>query len=310
MAKKVWITTAVTGAIHTPSMSPYLPITPQQIIDDAVGAAEAGSAVVHIHARDPKTGAPSGDLDLMGEIVSGIKKRSDVVICITTGAGLGMDLATRLAPIPRFKPELASLNAGSIDFCLAPVAAAVKRAGGPKFDWELPYLEGTWDLVFANSFKALESYNHAMHDAGTRPEFEVYDAGMINNIAFLIDKGIIKTPPYIQFVLGILGGLPATVENLVTLHRQAKDLIGDFHWSVCAAGRFQFPICAAGLAMGGNVRVGLEDNLSLRPGVPAKTSAEQVVQMREVIERLGLDIYTSAEVREIMKLKGSGAVAF
>lgn len=310
MAKKVWITSAITGAIHTPSMSPYLPITPQQIIDHAVGAAEAGSAVVHIHARDPKTGAPSGDLDLMGEIVSGIKKRSDVVICITTGAGLGMDLATRLAPIPRFKPELASLNAGSIDFCLAPVAAAVKRSGGPKFDWELSYLESTWDLVFANSFKALESYNHAMHDAGTRPEFEVYDAGMINNIAFLIDKGIVKTPPYIQFVLGILGGLPATVENLVTLYRQAKDLIGDFHWSVCAAGRFQFPICAAGLAMGGNVRVGLEDNLSLRPGVPAKTSAEQVVQMREVIERLGLDIYTPAEVREIMKLKGSGAVAF
>lgn len=310
MAKKVWITTAITGAIHTPAMSPYLPVTPQQIIDHAVGAAEAGSAVVHIHARDPKTGQPSGDLSLMGDIVSGIKKRSDVVICITTGAGLGMSLDMRLAPIPKFKPELASLNAGSIDFCLAPVAEAVKRMGGPKFDWELPYLESTWDLVFANSFKALEHYNRAMDEAGTRPEFEVYDAGMINNIAFLIKKGIVKTPPYIQFVLGILGGLPATVENLVTLHRQAKDLIGDFHWSVCAAGRFQFPICAAGLAMGGNVRVGLEDNLSLKPGVLAKTNAEQVVQMREIVDRLGLDIYSAAEVREIMALKGKDAVAF
>ena len=310
MVKKVWITTAVTGAIHTPTMSPYLPVTQQQIIDDAVGAAEAGSAVVHIHARDPKTGQPSGDLGLMQEIVSGIKKRSDVVICITTGAGLGMSLDMRLSPIPKFKPELASLNAGSIDFCLVPVADAVKRAGGPKFDWELPYLEGTWDLVFANSFNALEHFNRTMAETGTRPEFEVYDVGMLNNIAFLIKKGIVKTPPYIQFVLGILGGLPATVENLVTLHRQAKDLIGEFSWSVCAAGRFQFPICAAGLAMGGNVRVGLEDNLSLKPGILAKTSAEQVVQMREIIDRLGLGVYSPAEVREILALKGKDAVAF
>ncbi len=149
-----------------------------------------------------------------------------------------------------------------------------------------------------------------MAETGTRPEFEVYDLGMLNNIAFLIKKGIVKTPPYIQFVLGILGGLPATVENLVTLHRQAKDLIGEFSWSVCAAGRFQFPICAAGLAMGGNVRVGLEDNLSLKPGILAKTSAEQVVQMREIIDRLGMEIYSPDEVRKVLALKGANAVAF
>jgi uncharacterized protein (DUF849 family) len=310
MAKKVWITTAITGSIHTPGMSPHLPLTPQQIIDEAVAAADAGSAVVHIHARDPKTGRPSGDLDLMGEIVSGIKRRSDVVICITTGGALGMPLEQRLSPIPRFQPELASLNAGSIDFCLTPAVEAVKRAGGPKFEWELPYLEMTWDLVFANSFKALEHFNQTMNDVGTRPEFEIYDVGMINNIAFLIKRGIVKTPPYIQFVLGILGGLPATVENLVTLHRQARDLIGDFHWSACAAGRFQFPICAAGLAMGGNVRVGMEDNLSLKPGVPARSNAEQVVQMVEIIDRLGLAVCSPAEVRETLALKGKNAVAF
>lgn len=310
MSKKVWISTAITGGVHTPAMSPYLPITPRQIIDEAVASAEAGSAVVHIHARDPKTGEPSGDLGLMEEIVAGIKQRSDAIICITTGGALGMSLETRLSPVPRFKPELASLNAGSINFCLVPAADAVKRSGGAKFDWELPYLEKTWDLVFANNFNALEHFNHTMAEVGTRPEFEIYDVGMINNIAFLIKKGIIKKPPYIQFVLGILGGLPATVENLVTLHRQAKDLIGDFHWSVCAAGRHEFPICAAALAMGANVRVGLEDNLFLSPGVLAKSNAELVTRMREIIERLGLDVYSPDEVRQIMGLKGREAVGF
>jgi len=309
MAKKVWITSAITGSVHTPGMSPYLPINPQQIIDQAVGAAEAGSAVVHIHARDPKNGAPSPDVEVMKGIVSEIKRRSDVVICITTGGSLTMTLEQRLLPIPKLQPELASLNAGSIDFCLVPAAEAVRKAGA-KFDWEIPYLEATWDLVFANSFKALEQYSKTMNEVGTRPEFEVYDAGMINNIAFLIKKGIVKSPPYIQFVLGILGGLPPTVDNLAHLYRTAKDLIGDFHWSVAAAGRFQFPMCATALAMGGNVRVGLEDNLSLKPGVLAKSSAEQVEQLRGIIDRLGLEIYTPDEVRQIMGLKGKDAVAF
>ena len=310
MSKKVWISTAITGGVHTPTMSQYLPVTPKQIMDDAVMAAEAGSAVVHIHARNPETGEPTGDLGIMEEIVAGIKRRCDAIICITTGGALGMTLETRLSPVPKFKPELASLNAGSINFCLVPAADAVKRGGGAKYDWELPYLEKTWDLVFANNFNALEHFNKTMAEVGTRPEFEIYDVGMINNIAFLIRKGMIKSPPYIQFVLGILGGLPATVENLVTLHRQAKDLIGDFHWSVCAAGKYQFPICTAALAMGANVRVGLEDNLFLSPGVLAKSSAEQVIRMREIIERLGLELYTPDEVRKIMALKGGNAVAF
>lgn len=309
MVKKTWITCAITGGIHTPAMSPYLPITPQQIIDGAVGAYEAGAAVVHIHAREPKEGKPNPDVNAMREIVSAIKKRCNVVICITTGGALGMTLEQRLAPIPMLKPEIASLNAGSIDFVLTPAASSVKKAG-PKFDWELPYLEGTYDMVFANSYKALENYCTTMKSVDTRPEFEIYDTAMINNVAYFIKKGFVKTPPYLQFVLGILGGLPATVGNLVNLVRTAQELIGEFHWSVAAAGRAQFPMCTAALAMGGNVRVGLEDSVYLRPGVLAKSNAEQVVQMKEIMERLGVEVASADEVRESLSLKGAGAVAF
>ena len=309
MAKKAWITCAITGGIHTPAMSPYLPVTPQQIIDDAVGAYEAGAAVVHIHAREPKEGKPNPDVNAMKEIVSEIKKRCKVVICITTGGALGMTLDQRIAPIPILKPEIASLNAGSIDFVLSPAAASVKKIGA-KYDWEIPYLEGTYDMVFANSFKALERYCVTMMEAGSRPEFEVYDTAMVNNIAFFIKKGVVKTPPYIQFVLGILGGLPATVDNLAYLVKTARELIGDFHWSVAAAGRNQFPMCSVALAMGGNVRVGLEDSVHLRPGVLAKSNAEQVVQMKEIMERVGVEVANSDEVREAMGLKGFSNVAF
>jgi len=309
MAKKVWITCAITGGIHTPAMSPYLPVTPQQIIDDAVGAYEAGAAVVHIHAREPKEGRPNPDVNAMKEIVAGIKKRCNVIICITTGGALGMTLEQRLAPIPALKPEVASLNAGSIDFVLTPAAASVKKVGA-KYGWEIPYLEGTYDMVFANSFKALENYCRTMNDAGTRPEFEIYDTAMVNNIAYFIKQGVIKTPPYLQFVLGILGGLPATVDNLAYLVKTARELIGDFHWSVAAAGRNQFPMGAAALAMGGNVRVGLEDSVYLRPGVLAKSNAEQVVQMKEIVERLGLEVASADEAREMLALKGADKVAF
>lgn len=311
MAKtnKVWITTAITGAIHTPGMSPYLPLTPQEIIDSAVGAAEAGSAVVHIHSRDPKNGSPTRDVNVMKEIVSGIKKRSGVVVCITSGGAMYMPLEDRLKPISLLQPELATLNAGSMNCCLTPALEVVKKSGA-KYDWEIPFLESTWDCVFPNTFYTLENFANTMNECGTRPEFEIYDVGMVNNVAFLIRKGLIKTPPYIQFVLGLLGGAPATVENLTHLLRAARDLIGDFHWSVAAAGRHQFPICAAALALGGNVRVGLEDNLFLRPGVHAKSNAEQVFQMKEVIERLGFGICGPDEVRQIMGLKGAQNVAF
>ncbi|KKM12837.1 3-keto-5-aminohexanoate cleavage protein [Clostridiales bacterium PH28_bin88] len=309
MAKKIWITAAITGGIHTPSMSPYLPQTPKQIVEDAVGAYEAGAAVVHIHARMTENGKPSAEISDIKEIVQAIKKRCNVIIGITTGGAPGMTLEQRIAPIPALKPEIASLNAGSINFVISPGADVVRKKG-VKYEWEIPYLESSYDFVFANSFKVLEQYCLTMNDVCTRPEFEVYDVAMINNIAYFINRGIIKTPPYIQFVMGILGGIPATVDNLVYLVKTAREQLVDFHWSVAAAGKFQFPIIAAALAMGGNVRVGLEDNLYVRPKVLAKSSAEQVIQIKEIAERMGLEIATVEETRAILNLKGTNKTSF
>jgi uncharacterized protein (DUF849 family) len=307
MAQKVIITAAVTGAVHVPSMTPYLPITPEQIINDAVAAGEAGASVVHIHARDPQTGRPTSSLELMGEIISGIKKRSDIVICITTGGQLGMSLEERLAAVPAFRPELASCNAGSVNFVLSAAAEKIKE---PKFDWEVPFLEGTYDLVFANTFKGLDYYINTMNQHGTRPEFEVYDVGMINNIAHFIKKGIAKKPVYIQFVMGIMGGIPATINNLTFLVKTAQEQLGEFEWSCAAAGRHQIPLTTAALAMGGNVRVGLEDNIFIKPGVLAKSSSEQVALIRGVAESLGREIATPADTRAILSLKGLDQVNF
>lgn len=309
MGKKIWITAAVTGAVHTPAMSPYLPITTEQIINDAVQAYEAGAAVVHVHAREPETGRPVPDLTIMREIVTGIKKKCDIIICVTTGGALGMSLENRLAPIPALKPELASLNAGSINFVLSPTADTVRK-NGARYDWEVPFLEGTYDMIFTNTFYTLENYCCSMNEYQTRPELEVYDVAMINNIAYFINKGFLHKPPYIQFVLGILGGLPATVENLAYLVRTAREQIGDFFWSCAAAGRYQFPLTATALAMGGNVRVGLEDNLYLGPGVLAKSSGEQVTRIKEIAERMGIEIATVDEVRKTLGLKGQENVAF
>ena len=307
MAQKLIITAAVTGAVHVPSMTPYLPITPEQIVDDAVAAGEAGAAVVHIHARNPETGRPTSDLKLMAEIVSGIKKRSEIVICITTGGQLGMTLEERIAPVSVFKPELASCNAGSVNFVLAPAAEKIKQ---PIYDWEIPFLAGTYDLVFANTFKGLEYYVTTMNQHGTLPEFEVYDVGMINNIAYFIKQGIVKKPVYIQFVMGILGGIPATIDNLTFLVKTAKEQIGEFEWSCAAAGRRQMPLTTAAVAMGGNVRVGLEDNIFIKPGVLAKSSSEQVALIRSVADALGRDIASPAEARNILGLKGNEKVGF
>ncbi len=309
MAKKIWITAAVTGAVHTPSLSPYLPITPEEIIEDAVKAYEAGAAVVHVHARDPKTGKPISDVKVMEKIVSGIKKRCNVIICVTTGGAIGMSLADRLAPIPALKPELASLNAGSINFVLSPMASTVQK-NGAKHDWEIPYLEGTYDMIFPNTFYTFENYCTTMNEYQTRPELEVYDVAMINNIAYFLNKGVLKKPPYIQFVLGILGGLPATVEHLSYMVKYAKEQIGDFFWSCAAAGRYQFPLTATALAMGGNVRVGLEDNLYLGPGVLAKSSGEQVTRIKEIAERMGFESASPDEVRDEMGLKGKDNTGF
>ncbi|MDR2050327.1 MAG: 3-keto-5-aminohexanoate cleavage protein [Deltaproteobacteria bacterium] len=308
---KIFITAAITGAIHTPTLSEYLPLTEQQIIDQAVGAHEAGAAVVHIHGRDPATGRPSVDKGVIGTILSGIKKRCNVAICLTTGAGLGMSLEERVSGVPLFGPEIASCNSGSFNFYLGPLAKN-KKMQKPLFDWEVPYLESTEDLVFSNTFKGLRYYIKTMHEHGSLPEFEVYEAGMINNIAYLREEGTLKGLIYIQFVMGIMGGLPASVDNLVFLRQTADNLLGKggYVWSCAAAGRNQFPIIAAGLAMGGNIRVGLEDNLYLKPGVLAKNSAEQVTAVRSIAEAMGYEIATSDEARAVLKLKGGDKVKF
>lgn len=303
---KIIITAAITGAIHTPGMSPYLPLSPEEIIQDAVLACEAGASVVHIHARNPENGEPTSDIGLMERIVSEIKEKSDVAICITTGGKIGMSIEERIMAIPVLQPELASCNAGSINFMIEPAAKKLTA----RFDWEIPYLQGTKNLVFSNTFTSLESYVEAMNDAGTRPEFEVYDIGMINNIAHLLREGVVRRPVYIQFVMGILGGIPATVENLVYMVRTAKEQLGEFNWSVAAAGRHQMNLTTAALTLGGNVRVGLEDNLYLRPKVLAKSSAEQVTLIRGIAEALGHEIASPEEARLILGLKGKDAVNF
>lgn len=306
MKNNVIITAAITGGVHTPGMTPYLPITPEEIINDAVKANEAGAAVVHIHARNPENGKPTSDINLLKEITSGIKKRSDVIICITTGGSVEMSIEERIAVIPELKPELASCNAGSVNFVLEPAARNLK----PKFDWEKPYLEGTKDLIFSNTFRGIEYYVNTMNEVNTRPEFEVYDVGMINNIAHFVKSGVIHRPIYIQFVMGILGGIPATIDNLAFMVKTAKEQLGEFNWSVAAAGRSQFPITSAALGMGGNVRVGLEDNIYLKPKVLAKSSAEQVTQIREIAERIGLKAASPDEARSILGLKGGNQVNF
>lgn len=309
MAKqsKIIITAAVTGATHTPSLSPYFPSTPEEIIKDAVEAHQAGAAVVHVHARDPEDCRPTPDINIMREIVTSIKQQCNAVVCITTGGAVWMSSEQRLAPAVELQPELASCNAGSVNFVFADLAAKIKN---PKFDWEIPYLQKTNELVFTNTFTGLEYYLKTMNELGIRPEFEVYDVGMINNIAYFKDKGLVQGPIYLQFVMGILGGIPATVDNLAYLVKTAREQIGEFVWSCAAAGKSQFPMVTTALAMGGNARVGLEDNLYLKPGVLAKSSAEQVIQIKEIAERLGLEIASSEEARQILNLKGVDKVNF
>ncbi len=304
---KIIVTAAITGAIHIPSMSPYLPITPDEIANDAIKANKAGASVVHIHARDPKTGQPSADMEYYHEILSKIRKNCDVVACITTGGGLGMTKEERIKAVPILKPELASFNMGSINFALYPIADKIKEY---KFDWEKKYLEFTEDFVFSNTFSTMKHFFTTMAEFDTRPELEVYDLAMINNAAQMIKEGYLKKPVYLQFVLGILGGLPATVPNMVILYNYAKELIGDFNWSVCAAGRQQLNICAAALTMGGNVRVGLEDSLYAGKGVLAKSSADQVIKIVTIAKELSYEIASPDEAREILELKGLGKVAF
>jgi uncharacterized protein (DUF849 family) len=306
MTKRIF-TAALTGAIHTPSMSPYLPVTPRQLIEEAVRVHEAGGAVAHVHVRDPQTGLPNADQAIYREIAGEVRSRCNIILCFTTGGKLGEPVENRVRVASNLKPELTSLNAGSLNFALFHIAGQVSEW---KYDWEKPYLEGTEDFIFPNTFRTMRQYLEIIYANGAKPEFEIYDAGMINNLAFLLQKGIAKRPVYLQFVMGILGGIPATLENLVFLVDTARKQIGEFQFSVCAAGRHQIPMCTGSLILGGHARVGLEDSLYVSKGVLAKSSADQVAKIIRIAAELGIEPATPDEARQILGLKGLDQVNF
>lgn len=305
---RVIISCAVTGSVHTPSMTPHLPITPQQIADAAVGAAEAGAAIIHLHARDPVTGRPDQSPEAFGKFLPMIKERCDAVINITTGGAPGMTVSERIQPVIEFKPEVASLNMGSMNFGMYPL---LERFSDFKFDWEVPFLEGTRDLVFRNTFKDIEHVLRVGHETGTRFEFECYDTAHLYNLRHFLDRGMVKAPLFIQSVLGILGGAGTHPEDVVHMKRTADRLFGDqYHWSVIGAGAAQLRLATQAATMGGNVRVGLEDSIWLRPGKLAESNADQVRAVRKLIEGLGLEIASAEEARERLQLKGASGVNF
>ena len=306
MSKRI-VTAALTGAIHTPSMSPYLPITPEQLIEEAVRVHEAGAAVAHLHVRDPETGQPNADQELFRKIAEEVKRQCDIILCFTTGGKLGESVENRVRVASTLRPELTSLNAGSLNFALFHIAGNIRDW---KYDWEKPYLEGTEDFIFPNTFKTMRQYLEIIYANGAKPEFEIYDVGMINNLVFLVQKGIAKRPVYLQFVMGILGGIPATLENLVFLVNTARSQIGDFEFSVCAAGRHQIPMCTASLILGGHARVGLEDSLYVEKGALAKSSADQVRKIVNIARELGIQPATPQEARQILGLKGMDQLGF
>jgi len=306
MEKRI-ITAAITGAIHTPRMSPHLPVTVDQIADEAVRAYEAGAAVAHIHVRNQETGQPSSDINFFKEITAKIRDKCNIIVCITTGGSLTMPLEERLKVIPTLKPELASLNSGSINFALHPL---LKKYKDFNFEWEQKYLAGTEDLIFPNTFKSLKEFSKAFEENNVQPELEIYDTGMINNVAFMLANGQIKPPIYIQFVMGILGGIPAKADNLLFLRNTAREAFGDFIWSVCAAGHSQFEMCTLSLLLGGNARVGLEDNLYLERKVLAKSNGEQVEKIVRIARELGIEPATPDEARQILSLKGLDNVGY
>jgi uncharacterized protein (DUF849 family) len=310
MAKnsKVIITCAVTGAIHTPSMSQHLPVTAKQIEDAAVGAIEAGCAIVHLHARDPKDGRPSQAVSLFKDFLGNIKQRCNGVINLTTGGSPAMTVEERLQPALQLKPEVASLNMGSMNFGLYPMLGKYKTF---QHEWEPTYLEATRDVVFRNTFKDIEYILRSCAANGTRFEFECYDTSHLYNLAHFIDRGLVKTPPFIQTVFGILGGIGTHPDDVAHMKRTADRLFGnDYVWSVLGAGRFQMPIASMAAAMGGNVRVGLEDSLWDGPGNLAQSNAAQVRRVRAILEGLSLSIATPDEARDLLSLKGAANVGF
>lgn len=303
MKNKRIITCAVTGSVHIPTMSDYLPITPQQIAENALGAAKAGAAVIHIHARHPENGMPVSDPKVFEEIISRIRdKNKDVVLCLTTGGGAGMTVDERVAVVPKFKPPLASCNAGSINWGIFAIAEKYKEF---KYPWEPVLLELTKGYIFQNSFTDLMKMTEIMNENGTKPELEVYDVGHLYNLAFLMQKGYIKPPIYLQFATGILGGIQSNPYDLMTLHNAADRIFGagNYKWSVMGAGKFEFPVCTLGALLGGNVRVGMEDNLYVSKNVLAKNNAELVAKMARILGEFNLEPATPEEAREMLGLK-------
>jgi uncharacterized protein (DUF849 family) len=311
MAKtgKVIITCAVTGSIHTPTMSPHLPLTPDEVAGQAIEAAEAGAAILHLHARDPRDGRPTPDPKVFMQFLPRIKQASDAVINITTGGGHGMTLDERLAAPLKASPEMCSLNMGSMNFGLYPMLQRYKEF---KYDWERTHLENSRDFIFRNTFKDIEHILRDLGEAhGTRFEFECYDIGHLYTLAHFLDRKLVKPPLFVQTIFGILGGVGADPENLTHAKHIADKLFGDqYYWSILAAGRHQLPLVTMGAIMGGNVRVGLEDSLFIGKGQLAQSNADQVRRIRTILESLSLEVASPKEARAMLSLKGGDQVAF
>ncbi|NCX91395.1 MAG: 3-keto-5-aminohexanoate cleavage protein [Rhodobacteraceae bacterium] len=306
--RKVIITCAVTGAIHTPSMSKYLPVSPNEIADAAILAADAGASILHLHARDPSNGKPTQDPAVFEEILPKIKKETDAVINITTGGSPHMTVEERMMPASVFKPELASLNMGSMNFGLYPM---LDRFSEFEHTWERDNLEKSRDLVFKNTFQDIETILKIGKSNETRFEFECYDISHLYNLKHFVDRSLISPPFFIQSVFGLLGGIGAHPEDLMHMKRTADRLFGsDYQWSILGAGKNQMTLASMGAAQGANVRVGLEDSLWIEPGKLAQSSKDQVTKVRNILEELSLDIATPNQVRDMLKLKGSRHVAF
>ena len=312
MAKKnnkVIITCAMTGGIHVPTMSDYLPVTPDEIAQQSIDAANAGASILHLHARDPDNGRPTSDPAIFNKFLPVIKNATDAVINITTGGGLQMTVDQRLEAPLKFKPEMCSLNMGSMNFALFPAASKLTNW---KHDWEKPFLEASEDFIFRNTFGDIRKIVKILGDeCGTKFEHECYDIGHLYNLAHFVDAGIIKPPFLIQSIFGVLGGIGPEMDNVLFMKQTADRLFGnDYIWSVLAAGRFQIPFVTQAAMMGGNVRVGLEDSIYLGKGILAKSNAEQVIKIKKILEELGMQIATPDDTRSILGLKGKDLVNF
>jgi uncharacterized protein (DUF849 family) len=307
----VIVTAALTGAIHVPRMSPHLPVTPEELIEQGIDAAEAGASIIHIHVRDPETGEPSSDVDLFREVASGIAAETDAIVQPTTGGSAAMSIEERVAVVPELAPETASCNMGSMNFGFYDILRAYDEDDF-EHDWEPDYLEDSRDFIFANTFADIESLLETFHEHGTKPELECYDVGHLHTAKHFLDRGLLEPPLRIQFVMGIHGGIAAEPEHLTHMYQTAEKLFGDqYSFSVVAAGRKEFPLGTQAVSMGGHVRVGLEDNLYLERGKLAESNAQLVEKAVELTRSItGRDIASPAETREFLDLKGPEAVDF